>query len=216
MAARELLTEHHWNFSTAGSLSLGPKNRIKECVGNSRQVANHCDLLRRWTAGKAGGCVPRPVRSRTSGDPMKAQTKFQVLEEIGEEAVIQRCPCLRCKRSHTLRRLPRNFRAADVICDFCGFTAQVKGTQVPPHGNVSRFLPGASWPVQRERIESHIFLPLFIVAVNGKKAIKIVYVPPDLQTAALFKPRNPLRKLLRGLAGRGFSTTFQCYPRASR
>jgi len=29
----------------------------------------------------------------------------------------------RCKREGTLRRLPANFKCADIICDFCGYRA---------------------------------------------------------------------------------------------
>jgi hypothetical protein len=48
------------------------------------------------------------------------------LGKLGEALVVKRCNCARCKRSGTLRRLPPNFKCADVICDFCGYLAQVK------------------------------------------------------------------------------------------
>src|SRR5271165_6342847 len=46
------------------------------------------------------------------------------------ECVTRECRCPRCKRSRTLVRLPANFKCADVICDFCGYLAQVKAVTV--------------------------------------------------------------------------------------
>src|SRR5437016_2384727 len=53
-------------------------------------------------------------------------TGKQQLGEFGERLVCNRSNCPRCKRTKTLRRLPNNFKCADIICDFCGYLAQVK------------------------------------------------------------------------------------------
>ncbi|MGK4455787.1 hypothetical protein, partial [Klebsiella pneumoniae] len=57
-------------------------------------------------------------------------TAKQLLGARGEIMVTKKCGCPRCKRKRTLRRLPVNFKCADVICDFCGFLAQVKTMNV--------------------------------------------------------------------------------------
>ena len=53
-------------------------------------------------------------------------TEKQKLGEKGELLVIKNCICPKCKRERTLKRLPQNFKCADIICDFCGYLAQVK------------------------------------------------------------------------------------------
>lgn len=70
-----------------------------------------------------------------------------------------------------------------MICDFCGFTAQVKAVSLQPGTRLPRTLLGASWPVQRERMEAHIYLPLFIVAVRGvTNPAEVYYLPSDLRS----------------------------------
>ena len=44
-------------------------------------------------------------------------TDRQRLGEFGERLVCKRSNCPRCKRPTTLRRLPTNFKCADIICD---------------------------------------------------------------------------------------------------
>jgi len=53
-------------------------------------------------------------------------TVRQALGAFGELRVVQDCACPKCKRNKTLVKLPPNFKCADVICDFCGYLAQVK------------------------------------------------------------------------------------------
>ena len=53
-------------------------------------------------------------------------TENQSLGEFGEQQVVKNCRCPSCKRERTLVRLPKNFKCADLICDFCGYLAQVK------------------------------------------------------------------------------------------
>ena len=54
-------------------------------------------------------------------------TARQKLGKFGEERVVKDCTRPSFKRARTLARLPTNFKCADVICDFCGNLAQVKG-----------------------------------------------------------------------------------------
>lgn len=56
------------------------------------------------------------------------RTSRQILGDYGETVVV-RLSCPRCKHAGTLRKLPVNFRCADIICDFCGYLAQVKTTE---------------------------------------------------------------------------------------
>ena len=50
--------------------------------------------------------------------------------EWGEIQVCKKCSCPRCKKSKTFKRLIVNFKCVDVICDFCGYLAQVKTKNV--------------------------------------------------------------------------------------
>src|SRR5690348_11383357 len=95
----------------------------------------------------------------------KQRTRFQLLGELGELTVIQNCGCPRCKQAHTLKRLRANFKAADIICDFCGFTAQTKAVTITARNQQLKSILGAAWSVQEERMRAHIYLPLFIVTV---------------------------------------------------
>lgn len=54
----------------------------------------------------------------------------QILGQRSDLAVTKLCKCAGCKRGGTLRRLPPNFKCADVICDFCGYLVQVKAAAV--------------------------------------------------------------------------------------
>ena len=140
------------------------------------------------------------------------RTEHQLLGELGEKTVVKFCACPRCKRGGTLKRLGTNFKAADVVCDFCGFTAQVKAVARTLGAGLPRFLLGASWPVQLERMESHIFLPLYIVLVADGKPQKVFYVPADLQTPAMFKSRNPLRETAKRAGWQGFVYDLSVLP----
>ena len=53
-------------------------------------------------------------------------TDKQKLGDFGERFVKQNFPCPKCKNKKTLKQLPPNFKCADIICDFCGYLAQVK------------------------------------------------------------------------------------------
>src|SRR5690349_1136595 len=118
-------------------------------------------------------------------------TARQRLGAFAEDMVVKQCGCPRCKRKGTLKRLPTNFKCADVICDFCGYLAQVKGATVKTADEPPRTLLGAAWGPQQERMDAGIYFPLFIVLKSGKYA-SIYYLPADLQSPDLFVVRKPL------------------------
>lgn len=120
------------------------------------------------------------------------RTNRQDLGDRGEKAVTT-LPCPKCKRAGTLRQLPTNFKCADVICDFCGYLAQVKTTVRKDISLVPPSLMGAAWGPQTERMAAGIYFPLFIVVVSaGGNDQAIYYLPADLQVPAMFEKRKPL------------------------
>jgi len=130
-------------------------------------------------------------------------TAHQELGLFGEQAVVQRCACPKCKRSRTLVKLPPNFKCADVICDFCGYLGQVKAARVKNIDQIPKAVLGAAWKPQKERMDAAIYFPLFLVLVSGKR-YAIYYLSADLQTIELFKPRTPLSKTARRAGWQGF------------
>src|SRR5580658_9360018 len=112
---------------------------------------------------------------------------------FGEMRVVATCSCPRCKRARTLKRLPPNFKCADIICDFCGYLAQVKTSTQKDVDVLPATIPGAAWGPQHERMESGIYFPLFIVLVSSNRRRKaIYYLPSDFQTKSMFVERPPL------------------------
>ena len=130
-------------------------------------------------------------------------TSKQLLGKRGEELVAKSCNCPRCKRPRTLRRLPVNFKCADVICDFCGYLAQVKTTSVKDVDQLPKTILGAAWRVQKERMDAGVYFPLFLVLVAGKKK-SIFYLAADLQTPTLFEARKPLSQDAKRAGWQGF------------
>ncbi|MBS0281925.1 MAG: hypothetical protein JSR25_12240 [Proteobacteria bacterium] len=130
-------------------------------------------------------------------------TAHQELGLLGEQVVVQRCACPKCKRSRTLIKLPPNFKCADVICDFCGYLGQVKAARVKDIDQIPKAVLGAAWKPQKERMDAAIYFPLFLVLVSGKR-YAIYYLAADLQTIELFKPRAPLSKTARRAGWQGF------------
>lgn len=133
-------------------------------------------------------------------------TEKQIAGEIGEKLVAQTCPCPRCKRRKTLKRLPANFKCADLICDFCGFLAQVKSCTVKDPASPPDTVLGAAWSPQKERMEAAIYFPLYIVALAKEGSGKaIYYLSADLQEPNMFDPRNPLGPTARRANWQGFN-----------
>ena len=68
----------------------------------------------------------------------------------GRDPCGQAMPLSSMQEEETSRRLPTNFKCADVICDFCGFLAQVKAVSSKNIETVPRTILGAAWRVQRK------------------------------------------------------------------
>jgi type II restriction enzyme len=131
-------------------------------------------------------------------------TNKQDLGKFGELAVVQNCPCPRCKRENVLQKLPPNFRCADVICDFCGYLAQVKAVTSVNLDIVPKRILGGAWGVQEERMNAGFFFPLFIVLVKNKREFAIYYLSADLQTKQMFLPRKKLSDKAKRAGWQGF------------
>jgi hypothetical protein len=131
-------------------------------------------------------------------------TKKQKLGEIGEVIITKKCSCPRCKRAGTFRRLPTNFKCADIICDFCGFLAQVKTTSRADLDTLPDKILGAAWSVQKERMDAGIYFPLYLVLSKDRGEYSIFYLSADLQNPELFIPRKPLSKDARRAGWQGF------------
>jgi hypothetical protein len=135
-------------------------------------------------------------------------TERQTSGERGVDLVVKRCKCPRCKRKSTLRKLPPGFKCADVICEFCGYLAQVKTKEL---NDIPSQLAGAAWGPQRERMDAGIYFPLFLVLVGKPTKPKrptIDYLPADLQSPMMFQHREPLAKGTRRAGWQGFMYNF--------
>lgn len=133
-------------------------------------------------------------------------TDKQELGALGERLVVQTCACPSCKQRRTLKPLRTNFKCADVICDFCGYLAQVKASTSKDGRTPPRRLLGAAWEPQKLRMDAGIYFPLFLVLVTpARDFFSIHYLPADLQSADMFLPRNPLRVNARRAGWRGFN-----------
>ena len=132
-------------------------------------------------------------------------TLKQSLGKFGEQLVIKSQKCPKCKRKSTLRALPLNFKCADIICDFCGYLAQVKSFTTKNTDQLSDQILGSAWGPQKERMDSGIFYPLFLVAVSpSSKSYGLWYLPADLQTVEMFVPRKPLSAKAKRHGWQGF------------
>tara|TARA_Y100000816_G_C25680893_1_gene360552 strand:- start:1 stop:444 length:444 start_codon:yes stop_codon:yes gene_type:complete len=130
-------------------------------------------------------------------------TNKQKLGIFGEEIVSKKLICQKCKKNKTLKKLPTNFKCADLICDFCGFLAQVKSSSVKNINLLPKSILGAAWKPQEERMNVGIFFPLYLVLVN-KKEYSIFYLSADLQSKEIFIPRKPLSEKARRAGWQGF------------
>lgn len=132
-------------------------------------------------------------------------TVKQDLGAFGEMVVAKTCDCPRCKRPKTLKRLPPNFKCADLICDFCGFLAQVKASTSADAETVPPKILGAAWGPQKDRMNAAIYFPLYLVlATADLKQYSIHYLSADLQPPELFQPRKPLSGTARRAGWQGF------------
>jgi type II restriction enzyme len=131
-------------------------------------------------------------------------TDKQVLGENGELLVVKNCFCPKCKKINTLKRLPTNFKCADIICDFCGYLAQVKASKSKNINLLPSKILGAAWGVQKDRLDSSIYIPLFIVLYKSRTEFGIYYLSADLQVPELFSPRKPLSETAKRAGWQGF------------
>ena len=138
-------------------------------------------------------------------------TSKQLLGTWGEQLVAKTCDCPRCKRPKTLKLLPPNFKCADLICDFCGFLGQVKAMTVPVVSPLPKQVLGAAWAPQKERMDSGIYFPLFLV-LKAPAAQAIYYLPTDFQSPALFAARKPLSSSARRAGWQGFMYVLGAVP----
>lgn len=131
-------------------------------------------------------------------------THKQQLGTFGEKVVAKLCHCPRCKRMGSFKLLPVNFKCADVICDFCGFLAQVK-TQTAPDINIpSKKILGAAWEPQEDRMKAGIYFPLYLVLFKNIKEFSVFYLSADLQVPEMFVPRKPLSEQAKRAGWRGY------------
>ena len=142
-------------------------------------------------------------------------TSKQEVGAVGERLVIKHCICPRCKRKSTLKRLPTNFKCADVVCDFCGYLGQVKTKKVASLGQLPRKILGAAWKVQEERMNAGIYFPLFIVMVTQRGKFSIYYLCADLQNREMFVPRTPLSDAAKRKGWQGFTYDLSQVPRGA-
>ena len=137
-------------------------------------------------------------------------TKKQELGEYGEKLVIKKCDCPECKKNKTLKRLPNNFKCVDIICDFCGYLAQVKTKNTSNTMVIPDKILGAAWEPQNERMKSKIYFNLFLVLKNkDKKAESIYYLAAKDQNIKMFEPRKPLSNKAKRAGWQGFIYNLQ-------
>ena len=103
--------------------------------------------------------------------------------------------------------MPPNFKCADIVCDFCGFLAQVKSTTVN-RGSLNHppKILGAAWGPQKERMDAGIYFSLYVVAVTrgDPKSYAIYFLPSELQTPNMFIPRKPLSAAAKRAGWQGY------------
>ena len=63
---------------------------------------------------------------------------------------------------------------------------------------------GAAWGPQKERMDSGIYFPLFLVLVNDKKKHAIYYLSAGLQEPEIYVPRKPLSSNAKRAGWQGF------------
>ena len=131
------------------------------------------------------------------------RTNKQLLGDFGENLIIKKFNCPKCKRIKSLKKLPQNFKCADIIRDFCGYLAQVKTKTVSDIEKFPSKVLGSAWGPQKERMDAGIYFPLFVVLKNGRNH-SVFYLSSDLQTEEMFIKRKPLSKNAKRAGWQGF------------
>jgi len=137
------------------------------------------------------------------------------LGEFGENTIVKICGCPKCKKPKTLKRLPNNFKCADIICDFCGYIAQVKSVQTNTTDKIPDSILGAAWGPQKERMDAGIYIPLFLVLVRSQTDFAIYYLSADLQRTEMFLPRKPLSENAKRAGWQGFNYDMSLIPQGA-
>jgi hypothetical protein len=130
-------------------------------------------------------------------------TLKQKLGTYGENLIVKHINCSNCQKNKTLKKLPTNFKCADIICDFCGFLAQVKTSNVKNVNILPNAILGAGWKVQKERINEGIYFSLYLILINQNN-YSIFYLSKDKQSEEIFIPRKPLSSKARRAGWQGF------------
>ena len=92
-----------------------------------------------------------------------------------------------------------------MVCDFCGYLAQVKTSVVRDVSQVPKRILGAAWEPQRQRMEAGIYFPLFLVLCTADHAAHATfYLSADLQRPEIFIQRAPLSPTARRAGWTGF------------
>ena len=136
------------------------------------------------------------------------KTAKQILGDFGEIQVAKKCSCWSCGRKRTYKLLPKNFKCADLICDFCGALSQVKAKSVQDIDIVPNEILGAAWGPQKERMEEGIYFSLYLVLKNDNR-FSIWFLSKDNQNRDLFVPRKPLSENARRAGWQGFMYKIQ-------
>ncbi len=133
-------------------------------------------------------------------------TEKQIVGNRGEKLIRQNFNCFKCKKKNTLKPLITNFKCADLICDFCGYLAQVKTNTISDINIFPKSVLGASWAPQKERMDAGIFFPIFFVFIEKRnnKNFSIFYLPADLQSESMFVKRKPLKSTARRAGWQGY------------
>ncbi len=129
----------------------------------------------------------------------------------GEKLVAKSCLCPKCKKKNTFKLLPTNFKCADLICDFCGFLAQVKSMNVKSISTLPKQVLGAAWGPQKDRMDSGIYFPLYLVLKTATES-SIYYLPTDFQSQELFVARKPLSADAKRAGWQGFMYDLTSVP----
>jgi Dam-replacing family len=156
--------------------------------------------------GHASNLVEVPLSNNVWTATMP--TEKQEIGGSGERLVAQYVRCPGCKPSvKTFKILPPNFKCADLICDFCGYLAQVKSKRVkgPLPDRCPDLIPGAAWGPQRDRMDAGVYFSLYVVLVNDSGQATIYFLPRDLQTREMFVERKPLSPNARRAGWQGFT-----------
>ena len=145
------------------------------------------------------------LANQSSPNLVHMATAKQELGDFGEKAVAANVKCPGCKRTdRTIRLLPTNFKCADLVCDFCGYLAQVKSVTVKNPEVIPKRVLGAAWKPQLERMDASIYFPLYLVLVESTRNFAIYFLPKELQTREMFVPRKPLSSTAKRAGWQGY------------